>query len=90
MAWSFPRGHRLHVSSPLLWTSLETFWLKAFLPCREAKCERSKKFAAENGLPELNNVLLPKTKGFVSCLEELDSSLDAGLFIYFCWFASVI
>ncbi|CAF1932932.1 probable 1-acyl-sn-glycerol-3-phosphate acyltransferase 5 isoform X1 [Brassica napus] len=43
----------------------------------EAKRERSKKFAAENGLPILNNVLLPKTKGFVSCLEELGCSLDA-------------
>ncbi|XP_050235138.1 probable 1-acyl-sn-glycerol-3-phosphate acyltransferase 5 [Mercurialis annua] len=41
------------------------------------KCERSKKYAAENGLPIMNNVLLPKTKGFYACLEDLRSRLDA-------------
>ncbi|XP_021896677.1 probable 1-acyl-sn-glycerol-3-phosphate acyltransferase 5 isoform X3 [Carica papaya] len=41
------------------------------------KCIRSKKYAAERGLPILNNVLLPKTKGFHACLEELRGSLDA-------------
>ncbi|KAL6522639.1 putative 1-acyl-sn-glycerol-3-phosphate acyltransferase 5 [Orobanche minor] len=41
------------------------------------KCVRSQKYAAENGLPVLKNVLLPKTKGFYACLENLRDSLDA-------------
>ncbi|GAY41643.1 hypothetical protein CUMW_061030, partial [Citrus unshiu] len=41
------------------------------------KCIRSQKYAAENGLPILKNVLLPKTKGFCACLEDLRGSLDA-------------
>lgn len=86
MACSFPRGHRLHVSFLSLeyHSFLETVWFRAYnrgTLCREAKCKRSKKFAAENGLPVLNNVLLPRTKGFVSCLQELSCSLDAGLSI---------
>lgn len=48
--------------------------------CREQKCIRSQKYASENGLPVLKNVLLPKTKGFCACLEELRGSLDAGNF----------
>uniref|UniRef100_A0A1J3DFG0 1-acylglycerol-3-phosphate O-acyltransferase n=1 Tax=Noccaea caerulescens TaxID=107243 RepID=A0A1J3DFG0_NOCCA len=58
----------------------DALWLALFpegTDYTEAKCERSKKFAAENGLPVLNNVLLPRTKGFVSCLQELSCSLDA-------------
>ena len=53
--------------------------------CSEQKCVRSKKYAAENGLPVLNNVLLPKAKGFCACLEDLRGSLDAGC-IFFCCF----
>jgi hypothetical protein len=34
----------------------------------------------EHGLPVLKNVLLPKTKGFNCCLQELRSSIDAGNF----------
>ncbi|KAL1192252.1 putative 1-acyl-sn-glycerol-3-phosphate acyltransferase 5 [Cardamine amara subsp. amara] len=58
----------------------DALWLALFpegTDYTEAKCERSKKFAAENGLPVLKNVLLPRTKGFVSCLQELSCSLDA-------------
>ncbi|XP_009112271.1 probable 1-acyl-sn-glycerol-3-phosphate acyltransferase 5 [Brassica rapa] len=58
----------------------DALWLALFpegTDYTEAKCERSKKFAAEHGLPVLSNVLLPRTKGFVSCLQELSSSLDA-------------
>jgi hypothetical protein len=44
----------------------------------EQKCIKSQKYAAENGLPILKYVLLPKTKGFSFCIEELRSSLDAG------------
>ncbi|XP_010521076.1 PREDICTED: probable 1-acyl-sn-glycerol-3-phosphate acyltransferase 5 [Tarenaya hassleriana] len=58
----------------------DPLWLALFpegTDYTEAKCERSRKFAAENGFPVLNNVLLPKTKGFISCLTELRSSLDA-------------
>ncbi|XVF01432.1 hypothetical protein REPUB_Repub04eG0088600 [Reevesia pubescens] len=43
----------------------------------EQKCLRSQKHAAENGLPILNNLLLPKSKGFYACLEDLRSTLDA-------------
>ncbi|GFY95076.1 lysophosphatidyl acyltransferase 5 [Actinidia rufa] len=43
----------------------------------EHKCIKSQKYAAENGLPILKNVLLPKTKGLFACLEELKESLDA-------------
>ncbi|KAL3730648.1 hypothetical protein ACJRO7_027647 [Eucalyptus globulus] len=43
----------------------------------EQKCEGSQKYAAENGLPILKNVLLPKTKGFYACLQELRASLDS-------------
>ncbi|OMO73805.1 Phospholipid/glycerol acyltransferase [Corchorus capsularis] len=43
----------------------------------EQKCLRSQKYAAENGLPILRNLLLPKSKGFCACLEDLRSSLDA-------------
>lgn len=50
----------------------------SFSSCSEQKCLRSKKYAAEHGLPVLKNVLLPKTKGFCACLQELRSSLAAG------------
>ncbi|XP_044490112.1 probable 1-acyl-sn-glycerol-3-phosphate acyltransferase 5 [Mangifera indica] len=43
----------------------------------EQKCIRSQKYAAENGLPILKNVLLPKQKGFCACLADLRGSLDA-------------
>ncbi|MBA0602187.1 probable 1-acyl-sn-glycerol-3-phosphate acyltransferase 5 [Gossypium raimondii] len=43
----------------------------------EQKCLRSQKYAAENGLPILKNLLLPKSKGFNACLEDLRSTLDA-------------
>lgn len=46
---------------------------------RQQKCEKSQKFSAENRLPILKNVLLPKTKGFHACLETLANSLDAGI-----------
>lgn len=50
----------------------------SFSSCSEQKCLRSKKYAAEHGLPVLKNVLLPRTKGFCACLQELRSSLTAG------------
>ncbi|WVZ04174.1 hypothetical protein V8G54_024980 [Vigna mungo] len=37
----------------------------------------TQKYAAEHGLPVLKNVLLPKTKGFCACLQELRESLTA-------------
>ncbi|KAJ8466083.1 hypothetical protein OPV22_028635 [Ensete ventricosum] len=43
----------------------------------EKKCIKSQQFAAENGLPILRNLLIPKTKGFFACLEVLRNSLDA-------------
>jgi lysocardiolipin and lysophospholipid acyltransferase len=51
---------------------------RSFSSCSEQKCIRSQKYAAEHGLPILKNVLLPKTKGFCACLQELGGSLNAG------------
>ncbi|KAJ9674638.1 hypothetical protein PVL29_023897 [Vitis rotundifolia] len=75
------------VDEPILRQKLSTFinpadplWLAVFpegTDFTEEKCKRSQKFAAENGLPVLKNVLLPKTKGFCACLEVLRGSLDA-------------
>lgn len=58
----------------------DPLWLAIFpegTDFTEQKCIRSQKYAAENGLPILKNVLLPKTKGFCACLEDLRGSLDA-------------
>ncbi|XP_071686892.1 probable 1-acyl-sn-glycerol-3-phosphate acyltransferase 5 [Rutidosis leptorrhynchoides] len=58
----------------------DPLWLAVFpegTDFTEQKCIKSQKFAAENGLPILNNVLLPKTRGFHACLDILRTSLDA-------------
>ncbi|PWA76922.1 lysocardiolipin acyltransferase 1 [Artemisia annua] len=58
----------------------DSLWLAVFpegTDFTEQKCIRSQKFASEKGLPILHNILLPKTKGFAACLEELRGSLDA-------------
>lgn len=58
----------------------DPLWLAVFpegTDFTEQKCEGSQKYAAENGLPILKNVLLPKTKGFYACLQELRASLDS-------------
>lgn len=54
----------------------------SFFMYSEQKCIKSQKYASENGLPVLKNVLLPKTRGFNTCLEILRGSLDAG----YCFF----
>lgn len=56
----------------------------------EQKCLRSQKYASENGLPIMKNVLLPKSKGFCACLEELRDSMDAGTYLHylFCYLIS--
>jgi hypothetical protein len=72
----------------ILWFSLEILRCITMQPlaeiCSDQKCIRSQKHAAERGLPILKNVLLPKTKGFCTCLEELRGSLDAGCLICVC------
>ncbi|KAI3807279.1 hypothetical protein L1987_23205 [Smallanthus sonchifolius] len=58
----------------------DPLWLAIFpegTDFTEEKCMKSQKFAAENGLPVLKNVLLPKTRGFHACLKILRGSLDA-------------
>lgn len=58
----------------------DPLWLALFpegTDFSEQKCVHSQKYASENGLPILQNVLLPKTKGFFACLEVLRDSLDA-------------
>ncbi|XP_057456368.1 probable 1-acyl-sn-glycerol-3-phosphate acyltransferase 5 [Lotus japonicus] len=58
----------------------DPLWLALFpegTDFNEKKCLRSKKYAAEHGLPILKNVLLPRTKGFCTCLQELRGSLTA-------------
>lgn len=59
---------------------INSFFLTCLIQCREQKCIRNQKYASENGLPIMKNVLLPKTKGFYACLEKLRDSLDAGSF----------
>ncbi|KAL7002732.1 putative 1-acyl-sn-glycerol-3-phosphate acyltransferase 5 [Sarracenia purpurea var. burkii] len=91
--WSFhimefiPVERRWEVDRSIMHQMLSTFrdpqdplWLVVFpegTDFTEQKCIRSQKYATENGLPVLNNVLLPKTKGLFACLEELKDSLDA-------------
>jgi len=41
------------------------------------KKEASLKFAASRGLPQLHNVLLPRTKGFIFVVKSLPSCIDA-------------
>ncbi|KAK9129961.1 hypothetical protein Sjap_010448 [Stephania japonica] len=58
----------------------DPLWLAIFpegTDYTEEKCKRCQKYAAQNCLPTLTNVLLPKTKGFYACLEALRNSLDA-------------
>lgn len=75
------------IDEPMMRKKLSAFkdpqdplWLAVFpegTDYTEQKCIKSQQFAAENGLPILNNVLIPKTKGFYACVEGLRSSLDA-------------
>ncbi|KAL9174039.1 hypothetical protein ABFS82_02G026500 [Erythranthe guttata] len=58
----------------------DPLWLAVFpegTDFTEQKCVRSQKYASENGLPIMKHVLLPKTKGFYACLDNLRDSLDA-------------
>lgn len=58
----------------------DPLWLVVFpegTDFTDQKCTRSQKYAAENSLPVLKHVLLPKTKGFSACVNALRSSLDA-------------
>ncbi|XP_052176132.1 probable 1-acyl-sn-glycerol-3-phosphate acyltransferase 5 isoform X2 [Diospyros lotus] len=91
--WSFhimefiPVERRWEADRSIVHQMLSTFkdcqdhlWLAVFpegTDFTERKSSQSQKYAAENGLPILKNVLLPKTKGFYACLEELRDSLDA-------------
>ncbi|XP_008790232.1 probable 1-acyl-sn-glycerol-3-phosphate acyltransferase 4 [Phoenix dactylifera] len=92
-SWGFhilefiPVERKWEVDEAIMWKRLSAFkdpqdplWLAVFpegTDYTEQKCIKSQQFAAENGLPILRNVLLPKTKGFNSCLEALRNSLDA-------------
>ncbi|KAG5543269.1 hypothetical protein RHGRI_016119 [Rhododendron griersonianum] len=88
-----PVERKWEIDEPILRQMLSTFanpldplWLAVFpegTDFTEQKCKRNQKFAAENGLPVLKNVLLPKTKGFCTCLEILRGSLDAGCYSVF-------
>ncbi|KAJ1382983.1 Phospholipid/glycerol acyltransferase [Sesbania bispinosa] len=58
----------------------DPLWLALFpegTDFTEQKCLRSQKYATEQGLPILKNILLPKTKGFYTCMQELRGSLTA-------------
>lgn len=73
-------GLKMHQMLSTFKDDRDPLWLAVFpegTDFTEQKCIRSQKHAAENGLPILKNVLLPKTKGFFTCLEELKDSLDA-------------
>ncbi|KAK6939513.1 Acyltransferase, C-terminal domain, partial [Dillenia turbinata] len=82
-----PVERKWEVDESIMRQMLSTFtnpedplWLAVFpegTDFTEQKCEQSQKFAAENGLPVLKNVLLPKTRGFYTCIEALRGCLDA-------------
>ncbi|GER42647.1 phospholipid/glycerol acyltransferase family protein [Striga asiatica] len=82
-----PVERKWEVDEPVMRQMLETFtgyrdplWLAVFpegTDYTEKKCKNNQKFAVENGLPVLKNVLIPKTKGFFTCLANLRVSLDA-------------
>lgn len=82
-----PVERKWEVDEPIMQQMLSTFtsredplWLALFpegTDFTEQKCIRSQKFAAENGLPVMKNVLLPKSKGFYACLDILRGTLDA-------------
>ncbi|XP_068656953.1 probable 1-acyl-sn-glycerol-3-phosphate acyltransferase 5 [Aristolochia californica] len=82
-----PVERKWEIDEPIMRQMLSTFadsqnplWLAVFpegTDFTEQKCLQNQKFAAENGLPILKNVLLPKTKGFHASVEILRSSLDA-------------
>ncbi|XP_057814543.2 probable 1-acyl-sn-glycerol-3-phosphate acyltransferase 4 [Cryptomeria japonica] len=75
------------VDEPVIESMLSTFkdprdplWLILFpegTDFTEQKCLRSQRIAKENNLPILKNVLLPRTKGFHSCVSLLRDCLDA-------------
>jgi len=75
------------LDKPVIESMLATFkdprdplWLVLFpegTDFTEQKCMRSQQFAEKHGLPILNNVLLPRTKGFTACMDSLQGSLDA-------------
>lgn len=76
-----------HVDEPAFESLLSTFkdrrdplWLSIFPEGTDytvEKCHTSQQYAKERGLPVLNHVLLPRTKGFYACLLHLHESLDA-------------
>lgn len=73
--------------APVIASYLSTFqdrrdalWLVVFpegTDYTEQKMVRSQKFSQEHGLPKLDNVLVPRTKGFYACVSQLRDSLDA-------------
>lgn len=77
--WDVDRS-KMHQMLSTFKDARDPLWLALFpegTDFTEQKSIRSQKFAAENGLPVLKQVLLPKTKGFFACLDELKDSLDA-------------
>ncbi|XP_066167181.1 probable 1-acyl-sn-glycerol-3-phosphate acyltransferase 5 isoform X2 [Oryza sativa Japonica Group] len=91
--WAFhiiefiPVERKWEVDEPLIRSRLselknpkDPLWLAVFpegTDYTEKKCIKSQEYAKEHGLPILNNVLLPKTKGFHCCLQELRDSMDS-------------
>ncbi|XP_057550518.1 probable 1-acyl-sn-glycerol-3-phosphate acyltransferase 5 [Amaranthus tricolor] len=91
--WAFnllefiPVERKWEIDEPIMYQRLSTLkdpqdpiWLAIFpegTDFTEQKCIRNQKYAADHGLPVLTHVLLPKTKGFFVCMEELRNSLDA-------------
>ncbi|XP_054820177.1 probable 1-acyl-sn-glycerol-3-phosphate acyltransferase 5 isoform X2 [Prosopis cineraria] len=91
--WAFhilefiPVERKWEVDESTMRSMLSTFkdpqdplWLALFpegTDFTEKKRDQCQKYAAEHGLPILKHVLLPRTKGFCTCLTELRGSLDA-------------
>ncbi|KAL5715137.1 1-acylglycerol-3-phosphate O-acyltransferase [Ranunculus cassubicifolius] len=77
--WEVDESHVCRMLSTFNDTQ-DPLWLALFpegTDYTEQKCIRSQRYAADNGLPILKHVLLPKIKGFSACLIALRSSLDA-------------
>lgn len=76
------------MSQDIIYLIMLFFWYS------EQKCTSSQKYASENGLPIMKNVLLPKSKGFCACLGELRDSMDAGTHLHYfhcnCYASSLL
>lgn len=71
---------RIHQTFARILRHKSPFWLVSFSEgtrITPTKLQRSQDFSRRTGCPVLNHVLLPRTRGFVACVSELRSRIDA-------------